>query len=118
MGCGGGRHSIALDRRGYQVTGIDLSEEVIGKAEEIAEEERLKNVTFLTGDMREPLDQRFDAVLNLFTTFGYFLEENENVRDLGNVQKMLRNEAKAIIDFLNASWVEAHVVPLASGYLQ
>lgn len=118
LGCGRGRHSIALARRGYQVTGIDLSEEVIGKAEEIAEEERLKNVTFLTGDMREPLDQRFDAVLNLFTTFGYFLEENENVRVLGNVQKMLKNEGKAIIDFLNASWVEAHLVPMESGSFQ
>src|SRR5690625_5483861 len=65
LGCGRGRHSIALARRGYQVTGIDLSKEVVGKAEEIAEEAGLRNVTFLTGDMREPLDQRFDAVLNL-----------------------------------------------------
>src|SRR5690625_5115337 len=53
LGCGRGRHSIALARRGYQVTGIDLSKEVVGKAEEIAEEAGLRNVTFLTGDMRE-----------------------------------------------------------------
>lgn len=118
LGCGRGRHSIALGKRGYQVTGIDLSKEVIGKAEEIAEEAGLKNVTFLTGDMREPLDQSFDAVINLFTTFGYFLLDDENIRVLGNIQKMLKEEGKAIIDFLNASWVETHLVSEESGSFQ
>lgn len=118
LGCGRGRHSIALAKRGYKVTGIDLSREVIGRAEEIALEEGAENVRFLTGDMREPLSVRFDAVLNLFTTFGYFLEDIENIRVLCNIRKMLKDEGKAVIDFLNAAWVESHLVPEESGAFQ
>src|SRR5690625_6203570 len=117
LGCGRGRHSIALARRGYQVTGIDLSKEVVGKAEEIAEEAGLRNVTFLTGDMRETLDQRFDAVLNLFTTFGYFLEDNENVRVLGNINKLVKSVGTTLIGFLSASCVKAHLITMESGSL-
>src|SRR5690625_7905088 len=56
VGCGRGRHSVALARRGYEVTGVDLSQEVVGKAEEIAEEAGVRKVTFVTGDVGEPLD--------------------------------------------------------------
>ena len=71
VGCGRGRHSIALAERGYHVTGFDLSPTAIEKARRIAKERDLSNVRFIVQDMRKPLDDTFDAAFNLFTTFGY-----------------------------------------------
>ncbi|HKL03925.1 MAG TPA: methyltransferase domain-containing protein, partial [Cryomorphaceae bacterium] len=89
LGCGRGRHSITLAQRGYQVTGIDLSKKAIQKAKRIARQKNLDNVEFFVRDMRAPLPKQFDAIVNLFTTFGYFLEDEENRRVLVNTQKML-----------------------------
>ena len=68
--CGMGRHSMALMEAGYEVTGVDLSEVLL--------RESMRNdpdnlVKWLKADMREiPLEGGYDAVVNLFTSFGYF----------------------------------------------
>jgi 2-polyprenyl-3-methyl-5-hydroxy-6-metoxy-1,4-benzoquinol methylase len=67
--CGYGRHSNALADRGYQVTGLDLDAEHLAKARESA------RARFREGDMREidaDLHGRFDAVINMFYSFGFF----------------------------------------------
>jgi SAM-dependent methyltransferase len=110
LGCGRGRHSITLAERGYQVTGIDLSEEAIKQARIRAVEKQLNNVTFLVGDMREPLTDSFDAVLNLFTTFGYFLDDDENRKVLQSTHEMLNPDGLFVIDFLNAEKVKKEIV--------
>lgn len=115
LGCGRGRHSIALAEMGYRVTGLDLSGEAIRKARQKASKKSLQNVTFRTGDMRKPLKTSFDAVVNLFTTFGYFLEDDENLKVIGSVGTMLRPGGMFLIDFLNAPYVRSHLVPEESG---
>jgi len=105
VGCGRGRHSITLAERGYHVTGFDLSPQAIGKAQKIALNRGLTNVEFIVNDMRKPLDDRFDAALNLFTTFGYFLDENQNVEVLKNIHSMLNFNGLFLIDFMNAKKV-------------
>ncbi|TVR28810.1 MAG: class I SAM-dependent methyltransferase [Balneolaceae bacterium] len=115
LGCGRGRHSITLARRGYDVTGIDLSKQAVKKAREKASALGLDNLTFHIGDMREPLPFRFDAVLNLFTTFGYFLDDLENAKVLQSVNKMLQTDGMLLIDYLNAQYVENNLVPKESG---
>src|SRR6056297_542997 len=65
LGCGRGRHSITLAQRGYQVTGIDLSNKAIEKAKRIAGQKNLNNVKFFVRDMRDPLPKQFDAIVNL-----------------------------------------------------
>ncbi|MEX0686067.1 MAG: class I SAM-dependent methyltransferase [Balneolales bacterium] len=101
LGCGRGRHSIDMGKRGYSVTGIDLSEEAISTAREKSFSEELRNVSFVVGDMREPYFDTFDAVVNLFTSFGYFNSDEENSQVIKNVSNMLRHEGKFVLDYLN-----------------
>lgn len=110
LGCGRGRHSIALATRGYDVTGVDLSEEALAKASFQAAEKNLKNVTFLPSDMREPLGKTFDTVVNLFTTFGYFLDDAENSRVIQNIAEMLKPDGVVLIDFFNSHLVQKNLV--------
>lgn len=111
LGCGRGRHSITLAERGYNVLGVDLSKEVIDKASEIAEERGLTNLRFEVGDMRRTLDKTFNAVVNLFTSFGYFLRDNENARVVQSVEQMLNKGGLFILDYLNAYKVRKDLVP-------
>lgn len=118
LGCGRGRHSHNLAKRGYEVTGIDLSSEAINKAKEKAEELGLQNTQFEVRDMRDPLPQKFDAIVNLFTTFGYFKSDEENATVLDSVTQMLRNEGLFVLDYLNAEKVKRDFVAEEEGEFQ
>lgn len=75
--CGMGRHSMALHELGYRVTGVDLSETLLNEARKLDIDSQ---VYWIQGDMRNlPVTNTYDAVLNLFTSFGYFEEDAENV---------------------------------------
>ncbi len=86
MGCGSGRHLIELGRRGYSGVGIDLNAAYISEARAAADG---LPIAFRAADMREPVDGRFDGILCLFNSFGFF-EDSETVRMLalwaGNVE--------------------------------
>lgn len=118
LGCGRGRHSLNLARQGYRVKGIDLSEEAIKKARRRAEDEGLDNVDFQVRDMRNPLPEKFDAIVNLFTTFGYFEEDRENSRVLDSVVSMLKERGIFVLDYLNAPRVRETYVPEEVGDFQ
>ena len=105
VGCGRGRHARIFARRGYRVTGVDLSEEAIAEARERTRQEGL-DVTFKQGDMRDPLCEGCaDGVVNLFTTFGYFEDDAENERALAAMTTALRPGGWFLQDFLNAPQV-------------
>jgi 2-polyprenyl-3-methyl-5-hydroxy-6-metoxy-1,4-benzoquinol methylase len=111
VGCGRGRHARIFARRGYTVTGIDLSEEAITEARTRAQSEGL-DVTFERGDMRDPYcDGCMDGVVNLFTTFGYFATDAENQRALAAMTQALRPGGWFLQDFLNAPQVADSIVP-------
>lgn len=110
LGCGRGRHSITLAERGYNVLGMDLSKEVISKAAQIAAKKNLPNLRFQVGDMRRPLDKTFDAVVNLFTSFGYFRDDGENAQVIESVSKMLKRNGSFVLDYLNAYKVRKDLV--------
>lgn len=78
VGCGWGRHSLELARLGFQMTGFDYSARLLEEAERSAEADALE-VRWVQGDMRK-LDfyQEFDAILSLFSTFGYFTTDEED----------------------------------------
>lgn len=96
--CGIGRHSLELARRGYQVVGVDLTEEYLAKARRQAESEGL-NVKFVRSDMRQFCQiEQFDAVINMFTAFGYFEIQADNLRVLTNIHCSLRKGGKLLID--------------------
>jgi SAM-dependent methyltransferase len=118
LGCGRGRHAITLARKGYHVTGVDLSERAIETAQEKAINAGLSKVHFQVGDMRNPLPRKFDVILNLFTTFGYFIDDNENTRVLDSVLQMLKTDGVFVLDYLNAAHVVETFIPEESGQFQ
>lgn len=116
LGCGRGRHSLNMAHRGYKVTGFDLSERAIQKAGARALEENL-SVDFRIHDMRVPLDEQFDAIINLFTTFGYFDDDAENIRVLDAMSRMLRPTGRLVIDYLNPANVTQSLDPYQKGHI-
>lgn len=100
LACGRGRHSLNFAKKGYRVTGVDLAPAAIAKAKNKAFEAGL-DIRFLEGDMREPLPETFDIIVNLFTSFGYFEDDSENERAITAVSKMLRPGGVFWLDYLN-----------------
>lgn len=102
LACGKGRHAVQVHQLGYQVVGLDLSEESIAHAKKLEEE----GLEFVRGDMRLlDLEAKFDLTLNLFTSFGYFKESGENLNVLEGLAAHLKREGMIIIDFLNVKLV-------------
>lgn len=105
--CGKGRHALALHEHGMDVTAADLSESNILSCKKF-ESEKLR---FVRHDMRNPLAiGYFDAVFNLFTSFGYFDREHENRRVVDAAAASLRKGGVYVLDFLNVARAIQHLV--------
>lgn len=107
--CGTGRHSAVLAEAGYHVTGIDLSQELLHEA-------RLNDacgqIRYIQGDMRSiPLTGPYDAVVNLFTSFGYFEHDVENEKVVHEMARVLGHGGKFVVDYLNPGYVLRHLIP-------
>jgi SAM-dependent methyltransferase len=107
LACGRGRHARYIHAQGYDVTGLDLSPASIRDANLHATE----GLRFAVQDMRDPLPGRYDLILNLFTSFGYFEDPADNQRVLHHVASALLPGGIFVIDFLNATKVLAGLVP-------
>jgi SAM-dependent methyltransferase len=106
--CGQGRHAIELARRGYDVTGVDLSPFLLKIAEERARADGVR-VRWLSGDMRQPIaGERFDVVLNLFTSLGYFADEGDDRKVVGAAATMLVPGGRFVLEVINGERVMAH----------
>jgi SAM-dependent methyltransferase len=99
VGCGTGRHSLALARRGLAVTGLDANAEFVARA--CGEAERTGTpATFVTGDMLTPEGGPYDAVLILYQSFGFFSDE-ENERVLARWATRLTPGGRLVLDLWN-----------------
>lgn len=107
LACGKGRHSIYLNQLGYDVTGADLSENSIVEASKSSNQ----TLHFKVHDMRLPFEEKYDAVFNLFTSFGYFDNDEDNFKTLSAIKESLTEYGFAVIDFLNADYVINNLVP-------
>jgi SAM-dependent methyltransferase len=107
LACGKGRHAIYLNQLGYEVLGVDLSEN------SIAEANKNQNTTlhFKVHDMRETFEDKFDAIFNLFTSFGYFENYEDNLTTLKAMKESLTEHGFAVIDFMNVNQVIANLIP-------
>jgi SAM-dependent methyltransferase len=108
IACGRGRHSLYLNQKGYDVTGIDLSPENIAYARQF-ENSRLH---FFEHDMRQVFRKNaFDYSLNLFTSFGYFETDTENIQTVRAAAIALKEKGIFVLDFLNTPKVIRTLVP-------
>jgi SAM-dependent methyltransferase len=106
LACGKGRHSIYLNKLGYNVTGVDLSENSIA----IAKDSSNETLQFKTHDMREPMNETYDAVFNLFTSFGYFDTHEDNIKTLKAIKESINEYGFGVIDFFNADFIIENLV--------
>lgn len=101
LACGWGRHAIELAARGYRVTGLDISEFMLEEAKRRAIEREVA-VRWVQGDARQmKFKGEFDAVLNIFTSFGYFEDDRENVKVLEKVKQALVLDGQFLLDVDN-----------------
>ena len=106
LACGKGRHSIYLNSLGYDVTGVDLSEKSIKYASQFENE----TLRFRVHDMCKPFSEKFSAVFNLFTSFGYFDNDDDNLRTIKAIKSDLTEYGVGVIDFMNAEYVIDNLV--------
>ncbi len=107
LACGKGRHAIYLNQLGFNVLGADLSENSIAAANKNSNE----TLQFKVHDMREPFDDKYDAIFNLFTSFGYFENDEDNLKTLKSIKESLSEYGFAVIDFMNITNVINTLVP-------
>lgn len=108
LACGKGRHSRYMASKGFDVTGTDLSENSIRYARQFESE----NLSFFEHDMRKPFRiNYFDYIFNIFTSFGYFDKDEDNVTALKCVHDGLKDDGTFILDYFNSTWVRNKMKP-------
>jgi SAM-dependent methyltransferase len=112
LACGKGRHSVYMADKGFDVTGIDLSENSIAYARQFERE----NLSFFQHDMRKVFRiNYFDYIFNFFTSFGYFKNDADNLLALRQIALGLKPDGVLILDYFNSKWV---IDNLKSGYIE
>jgi SAM-dependent methyltransferase len=106
LACGKGRHALYLNTLGYQVTGVDLSPNSIAYAKQFEND----SLHFEVHDMTKPFHKTFDAVFNLFTSFGYFENEEDNLNTIKAIKSNLNAFGFGVIDFMNSEFIIDHLV--------
>jgi SAM-dependent methyltransferase len=105
LGCGNGRHSRIFHRKGFSISGLDLSKKLLEDG--LAQEPELN---LFQGDMRN-IPGEYDLILSLFTSFGYFTSDRDNEKVIASVSASLKQEGWFWMDFLNPDYLETHLVP-------
>ena len=107
LACGKGRHSRYLAEKGFEVTGLDIAPASILFARQF-ETERL---SFYQHDMRKPFRVNyFDAVMNMFTSFGYFKTDTDHLLSLKHVAENLKPGGLFLLDFFNSVYVHQNLI--------
>jgi SAM-dependent methyltransferase len=98
--CGPGRYSVPMAEKGFELTAVDRSSYLISRARAYAEEQSAK-LDIIQWDMRDfERPERFDLVLNMFTSLGYFEEHEDNVEVLRKAYVSLKPGACLLLDVL------------------
>lgn len=106
LACGKGRHSIFLNKLGYDVIGADLSKNSIAYAKQFEND----TLHFKVHNMCLPYGETFDAVFNLFTSFGYFENESDNLSTIKAIKADLNEFGFGVIDFMNSNYIINNLV--------
>lgn len=125
LGCGVGRVSIPLAKRGFRVTGVDRTRYYLSRARARARAARV-SVEWVRADMRDFLRPgAFDLAISMYTSFGYFDDKGEDARVLRNVFESLRPGGACVIQLGGKEWlarifapVTMHVLPDGTRFVQ
>lgn len=104
LGCGQGRHLAILNNMGYRVFGLDISRVLINRAKT-----NHPHLNLIIGDMRE-IPGCFDVILSLFTSFGYFDHDMENMKVIFSISSALIKNGWFWLDFLNPPFIEKNII--------
>lgn len=115
-GCGPGRISVELALHGLKVTGVDIIKPFLDAAAESAEDEGVK-LNLVQADLREyTTEKKFDAAVNLYTSFGYCDTIEEDVKILQHIAQAIKSggwfileclsRENAVRDFTEGEWFE------------
>jgi 2-polyprenyl-3-methyl-5-hydroxy-6-metoxy-1,4-benzoquinol methylase len=111
LACGTGRHSILLAEKGFEVTAVDLSKNLLSVAQKAADASNVR-INFIRSDIRQfSICTRFRMVINLFTSFGYFESDEENFKIFRTAYNQLNNSGHFVLDFFNRRFIEKNIVP-------
>lgn len=103
--CGHGRFTNELASRGYKMTGQDINQYFLNIAKKKADDLNL-NINWIKSDMREiPFENEFDAVLNMFTSFGYLGSDEEDEKVISAVYDVLKTGGKFLLDYVNKDFI-------------
>ncbi len=109
--CGAGRHSIYLLEKGHYVVGFDLSRTLLKKAKVEALKRNVKLDLFCSDLRNVSLKKKFDLILNLFTSFGYFESDKENFAFPIASYKLLNRDGFYVLDYLNREFIIRTLIP-------
>jgi SAM-dependent methyltransferase len=99
LGCGTGNHDFYLTDNGYDITGIDLSEEMIELANDKKKEKKITNIDFRVGDVRSiRIEKKFDVVISLFHVLSYQLTNEDVIKQFNTAAYHLNNKGIFIFD--------------------
>ena len=107
--CGQGRHAHLFAQEGFEVYGFDLSRKLLQVAK--YKNENSENTFFVQADMRYlPVVHSFDLLLNLFTSFGYFQSDKENLAVFEQFHQALKKGGFFVFDYFNSPYLKEHLV--------
>ena len=108
--CGAGRHAINFAKKGFNVVGFDLSRTLLEIARKESEGLNLE-LSLKYGDLRTFYsEQKFDLIVSLFTSFGYFDSDEENFIFIYNAYNMLKTGGYYVLDYLNKNYLENNLI--------
>jgi len=113
LGCGNGRYSFGLLPQVKKIIGLDLSAHLLHAAQKRKQQKRNKSwPVFIRGDMRSlPFQSVFDVVLSLFTSFGYFENDQQHQQVASGIADVMKPGGYLVLDYLNASYVRQNLEP-------
>ena len=111
MACGSGRHAIIFAKKGFYVTAVDLSQRLMSEAKENAIQNDVK-IDFVLSDILDfETTERFNLTLNLFTSFGYFDNDEDNFRVILKANELLIDGGYFVIDYFNKNYLLKNLIP-------
>lgn len=112
MACGAGRHAVTFAKLRFKVTAVDLSQLLISEARKSADQENVE-IDFIISDILEfETNKKFDLVVNLFTSIGYFDYDEENYAVIKKAYDLLNEGGYFVLDYFNKDFLLKNLIPM------